>query len=272
MIGETGLTRSFVPNGTVMLHALWRGHPGRPMVVFANSLGTDARIWDAVVARLPDTFSILLYDKRGHGLSDAPRGPYTIDDHARDLLGLLDHVGIGRCALVGLSVGGMVAQAVAAEYPDRVAALVLCDTAARIGDAATWNARIDAVERQGLEAIGDSVMERWFTPAYRTQNPAALRGWRAMLTRQSALGYAATCATVRDADLRAASATIRVPTLCVVGEQDLSTPPDLVRGTAELIPSARFEVIPEAGHIPCVEQPDALSALIIDHLGRAGFR
>ena len=271
MVSDIGFHRSFVSDGTVTLHALCRGHPGKPMVVFANSLGTDARIWDEVVSRLPDTLGTLLYDKRGHGLSDAPRGPYSIEDHARDLLSLLDHVGIERCALVGLSIGGMIAQAVAAGHPDRVAALVLCDTAARIGDAATWNARIDTVERQGVDAIGDSVMERWFTPAYRSREPAAVRGWRTMLTRQSPQGYAATCATVRDTDLRTAAATIRVPTLCVVGAQDLSTPPDLVRGTADLIPNARFEIIPEAGHIPCVEQPDALATLILDHLGRAGF-
>ena len=261
----------FVAVGDVMLHAERRGAGDSPTIVFSNSLGTDARIWNAVLPLLPARYGVLLYDKRGHGLSDAPRGPYSIDDHALDLLGLVDHFGIDRFALVGLSVGGMIAQAVAARHPERVAALVLCDTAAKIGEAETWDARIDAVEYKGLESIADGVMERWFTRSYRAENPVALRGWRTMLTRQPAGGYAATCAAIRDADLRAQAKTIRVPTLCLVGEEDLSTPPALVRGTADLIPGAKFEVIAGAGHIPCVERPDAVADTIARHCAECGF-
>ena len=261
----------FNSHGTV-LHATRVGDPKKPVVIFANSLGTDARIWDAVVPQMLDHYSVILYDKRGHGLSDAPRGPYTIDDHARDLLGLTDLLQIDRFALVGLSVGGMIAQAIAADQPHRLAALVLCDTAAKIGDAATWDARIEAVEYKGLDSIADSVLERWFTRAYRAGEPTAMKGWRNMLTRQPAGGYAATCAAIRDADLRERAATISVPTLCLVGDQDLSTPPALVRGTADLIPHSRFAMITGAGHIPCVEQPKILVDLISQHLSQAGYR
>lgn len=260
------MTRAFVQVGDIVLHTERRGDPQKPAIVYANSLGTDFRIWDEVTEALGDRFSALLYDKRGHGLSDAPRGPYTIAGLADDLVGLLDHLGIGRFALVGLSVGGMIAQAVAARHPERVARLVLCDTAARIGSAEGWDARIEAVEDKGLPSLVEGVMERWFTPAYRARETEAMQGWRNMLTRQPAQGYAATCAAIRDADLTAATATIRVPTLCVVGDSDLSTPPDLVRGMAALIPGARFETIPAAGHIPCVEQPAALARLIAEHL------
>lgn len=256
----------FIAVDGLLLHAERRGDSTKPALVFSNSLGTDCRIWDAVVAGLDDRYSILLYDTRGHGLSDATPGPTTIDDHAADLLGLVDHLGIARFALVGLSVGGMIAQTVAARHPERVAALILCDTAARIGEAAAWDARIAAVEHDGLASIADAILDRWFTPAYRAAQPAALRGWRNMLTRQPAQGYAATCAAIRDADLRGMAATIAVPTLCVAGDQDLSTPPDLVRDTAELIPGARFDLIRDAGHIPCVEQPEALAALIGGHV------
>lgn len=262
---------SFVQVGGVVLHAVLSGDPKKPLVVFANSLGTDSRIWDAVVPSLLDRHSVLLYDERGHGLSDAPRGPYAIEDHARDLLGLVDHFGVSRFGLVGLSVGGMIAQALGASHPERVGALVLCDTAAKIGDAETWNARIEAAEHRGLDSIADSILERWFTRTYRATETVAMRGWRNMLTRQPAEGYAATCAGIRDADLRAGAARIRTPTLCVVGDQDLSTPPDLVRGTAELIANARFEIVAGAGHMPCIEQPDALAALIRRHFAQAGY-
>ncbi len=262
---------AFLSSNGITLHASRIGDPGKPAVVFINSLGTDARIWDALVPSLADRYSLVFHDKRGHGLSDAPRGPYRIEDHAADLLVLLRAMAIDRFALVGLSVGGMIAQAVAAECRDHVAALVLCATAARIGDAATWNARVAAVEREGIESIATSVLERWFTRAYRARETAAMAGWRNMLTRQPPGGYAATCAAIRDADLRARAASIAVPTLCVAGDQDLSTPPDLVRGTADLVPDSRFIVVDGAGHIPCVERPDALAELILGHLAGAGW-
>ncbi|MBE7202733.1 MAG: 3-oxoadipate enol-lactonase [Parafilimonas terrae] len=261
----------FISCNGIVLHAGRIGDPGKPAIVFANSLGTDARIWDAVIPFLAERYSFVLYDKRGHGLSDAPRGPYRIADHAADLMALLDAMRIDRFALVGLSVGGMIAQTIAAGQRDRVAALVLCDTAAKIGDTSTWDARIEAVEYKGLESIATSVLERWFTRPYRSRETAAMAGWRNMLTRQPPGGYAATCAAIRDADLRAVAATIAVPTLCLVGDGDLSTPPDLVRGTADLIPNSRFAVIEGAGHIPCVEQPKALADLILGHLAEAGW-
>ncbi|MDR3514177.1 MAG: 3-oxoadipate enol-lactonase [Azospirillaceae bacterium] len=263
---------AFVEVRDIVLHVHRSGDPRGPLVVFANSLGTDARIWDAVVARLPDRYGVLCYDKRGHGLSDAPPGPCAIADHADDLVGVLDHFGAHRVALVGLSIGGMIAQAIAARHPDRIAALVLCDTAARIGTAETWNARIAAVESQGLPAIADSVLQRWFTRVYRETEAACLRGWHNMLVRQPVTGYAASCAAIRDADLRDQAAGITAPTLCLVGDQDLSTPPDLVRDTAALIPGARFEVIARSGHLPCIEQPEDLAALVTRHFADAGYR
>ena len=254
----------------VVLHWAWRGPAARPVVVFSNSLGSDFRIWDDVVARLGDRWRILLYDARGHGLSDAPPGPYAIDDHVDDLIALLDHLGVRRAAMVGLSVGGIIAQRLAVRAPSLLAALVLCDTAAKIGTAEMWQARIDAVETAGLEPMADAVLARWFTPGFFAAEPAAAAGWRNMLARTSAVGYAATSAAIRDADLTADAPSIRVPTLCVVGDQDGATPPDLVRGTADLIPGARFVVIDGAGHLPCIEKADVLAALIDRHLGEAG--
>lgn len=258
-------------NGIVLHHDV-RGNADAPALVFSNSLGTDFRIWDEVAARLAGDFRIALYDKRGHGLSEAPPAPYTIDDHVGDLAALLDHLGIARAAVVGLSVGGLIAQGLAAARPDLVAALVLIGTAPKLGTAETWNARIETVAAKGIAALADDILPRWFTAAFRSPDNPAFAGYRAMLARSPAEGYAGTCAALRDADLTASTRALRLPALCLVGDQDGSTPPDLVRATAALIAGAEFEMIAGAGHIPCVEQPAATAALIGDFLRRTGWR
>ncbi len=252
-------------NGAV-LH--WQAHGAGPPVVFANSLGSDLRIWDALP--LPG-YRVVRYDLRGHGLSDAPKGAFGIDDHADDLAALIDHLGAGPCALVGLSVGGMIVQRLAARFPERARAIVLCATAARIGTPAMWAGRIEAVRHGGLAPIADAILERWFTARFRAERPDDLAGWRNMLVRTPAIAYAATCAAIRDADLAAGAAAIRAPCLCVAGAEDVSTPPELVRATAALITDARFETIAGAAHLPCIEQPDRLSALIRQHLTEAAY-
>jgi 3-oxoadipate enol-lactonase len=238
------------------------GPADRPVIVFANSLGTDFRIWRDVVVRLAGDFAIVLYDKRGHGLSDIGQVPYSIETHANDLSGLLDLLSVKQAFICGLSVGGLIAQSLYQQRPDLVRALILCDTAHKIGSAAMWDGRIAEIEAKGLAGIADAVMERWFTPAFRRPENTAYAGYLNMLVRQPMQGYIATCAAVRDADLTEAARRIDVPTLCVVGDQDGSTSPDLVKSMADIIPGSRFETIAGAGHIPCVEQPEALSALI----------
>lgn len=255
--------------GSVVHHIAESGDPqGRPLV-FANSLGTDLRVWDAVLPLLPAGLRVLRFDKRGHGLSDCPPGPWTIADLADDLAGILDARGIRDAAVVGLSVGGLVAQALAARRPDLVRLLVLSNTAARIGTTETWNERIATVEARGIAPIADAVLERWFTPGFRAR-PGSLAPWRNMLTRTPAAGYAATCAAIRDADLTGSTRRLTVPTLALVGDADGATPPDLVRATAALIPGARFEIIADAGHIPGVEQPEAYARLLTGFLTENG--
>ncbi|NLS04272.1 3-oxoadipate enol-lactonase [Rhizobium sp. P32RR-XVIII] len=238
------------------------GPADKPVIVFANSLGTDFRIWRDVVMRLAGDFAIVLYDKRGHGLSDVGQVPYSIEDHASDLMGLLDMLEVKQAFICGLSVGGLIAQAVYQRHPELVRGLILCDTAHKIGTADGWNARIGTVADNGIGSIVDGVMKLWFTPAFRRPENTAYHGYRNMLVRQPVEGYLATCEAIRDADYTEAAKRIAVPTICIVGDQDGSTPPDLVKSTAQLIPNARFEVIRDAGHIPCVEQPEALTAVI----------
>ena len=254
----------------VLLHYRLSGPAGAPVLALVNSLGTDARIWDGVIARLSARYRMLSYDKRGHGLSDTPPGDYTLNHHITDLTGLLNHLNIDRLALAGVSVGGLIAQGFALRAPNRLAALVLCDTAPRVGDAAGWNARIDTVRKDGLGAIADMVMDRWFNPGFQQQRPDELALWRNLFLRSDPLGYAATCATLRDTDLTAEIRRIATPTLVVAGEADRSTPPELVRTCATAIAGARFETMPGVGHIPSIEQPAELSALIENFLKENG--
>ena len=261
---------SFARINGVLLHYRVQGGEGAPVLALANSLGTDTRIWDGAIERLAVQYRVVSYDKRGHGLSDAPGGDYTLDEHVDDLAGLLDFLGIGRLALAGVSVGGLIGQRFALRYPGRLAALVLCDTAPRVGDAAMWNGRIAAVRAGGLGSIVDAVMTRWFTERYRRDEADALAGWRNMFLRMPVDGYVGTCAALRDADLREEIGAIATPTLVVVGAEDLSTPVELVRDMASRIAGAQFEIIADAGHIPSIEQPQALSDLIENFLKEVG--
>lgn len=248
-------------NGVSLHHQIIGGPGNKPVIVFINSLGTDFRIWRDVIVRLAGGYPLLTYDKRGHGLSDVGQAPYSIDDHVDDLIGLLEHLKVSDAVVCGLSVGGLIAQGLYARRPDLVKALILCDTAHKIGTADMWAARIAAIEESGLDGIVDGVMERWFTPAFR-ESDSSLPGYRNMMLRQPVEGYTGTCAAIRDADYTAAGGEIAVPTLCVVGDQDGATPPELVLSLAKLIPRARYEVIKDAGHIPCVEQPEMLTTII----------
>ncbi len=246
----------------IALHYSYRPPTGGPTVVFLNSLGSDLRIWQGVIERLPQHCGCLCYDKRGHGLSDAPPSPYSLPQLAADLCGLLDHLAIARAVLVGVSVGGMIAQQFALTYPDRVTGLVLCDTGAKIGTAAYWSERATAVRARGLAPLADTILARWFSADFANSYPAAHRGYANMLTRTPAEGYAATCDALGAADLNAALSAIAVPTLVLCGDEDLATPPALGQALAAAIPNAHFALIRQAGHIPSIEQPAAVATQI----------
>jgi 3-oxoadipate enol-lactonase len=257
---------AFIRLGDIVVHHAVAGGEGSPAIVFANSLGTDLRVWDALAARLAGRFRLIRYDKRGHGLSDLTAGPYTIDGLADDLARLCDRLQVASAIVCGLSIGGMIAQALAVARPDLVRGLVLMDTAHKIGTAETWQQRIEAVRGGGIAAIAEGVLERWFAPPFRAERPGEVAGWRNMLTRTPVEGYLACCAAIRDADLTDIARRIVAPTLCLVGDADGSTPPDLVRELADLVPGSRYRVIGPAGHIPCVEQPDAVADAMLTFL------
>lgn len=256
--------------GEVNLHFRDEGDAAAPALVFSNSLGTDFRIWDQVVARLPTGLRIVRYDKRGHGLSDLPQdAEWGMGDHVADLAGLLDHLGVKGAMVCGLSVGGLIAQGLAAERSDLVASMILMDTGAKIGTPEMWDQRIEAALGTGLASMADAVMERWFTKTFRETDPT-FPIWRNMLCRTTPGGYAGTCRAIRDTDLMESTAQLTLPTLGICGDQDGSTPPDLVRETTALVRGSRFELIRNAGHIPCVEQPDVTADLIKGFLVETG--
>lgn len=257
-------------NGVVIHHQVIGAAPDRPTIVFANSLGTDFRIWRDVIVRLVGDFGLLLYDKRGHGLSEAGDMPITMDDHINDLAALLDHFDARNVIVCGLSVGGMIAQGLAAKRPELVRALILCDTGHKIGTRDMWDARIAAIDEQGIAGISDVILERWFTPEYRSADNADFIGYRLMLERTPTNGYTGTCAAIRDSDFTRSSAALDVPTICVVGAQDGSTPPSLVGELARLIPGAMYQEIPGAAHLPCIETPVVLTDVIKAFVERLG--
>ncbi len=248
------------------LHFRDSGPSKAPALLFANSLGTDLRMWEAVGERLPKVRTIG-FDKRGHGLSATPEGGWDIADLADDAIALLDHLGLERVVVVGCSVGGQIAQALTIRHPERVSALLLSNTAARIGTPESWQARIDAIEAGGLAAIAPAVLTRWFAPAFLARPDARL--WATMLERCDPQGYIATCEALARADLTAEVPRITCPTLCLAGSEDQATPPDLVRATAERIPGARFVVLDGSGHLPAIDAPEATARLIRDLMEQA---
>lgn len=254
----------------VVLHYEEAGARDGKTIVFSNSLGTDFRIWDDLIRHLPQGLRVIRYDKRGHGLSEATPGPYLMVTLAEDLAALLDHLQVKSAVIVGLSVGGMIAQGLAALRPDLVSGLVLMDTAHKIGTEDGWNARIETVTEKGMGAVAEGILSGWFTAPYRNEN-VDFAGYQAMLTRNDIGGYTGVCAALRDADLTESTRALKVPALCIAGEHDATTSPQLMRTTADLIDGARLEVIKDAGHIPCVERPAEVARLIAGFMQGAGL-
>ena len=242
------------------------GPEDAPVLVLSNSLGTALEMWDEQAEALRERFRLLRYDTRGHGGSSTPPGPYAIEDLGRDVISLLDRVGVERASFCGLSIGGMTGMWLASEAPERVERLVLCCTSALLGPKSVWDERIQTARGQGMAALVDGVIERWFTPAFRTENPETVKKMSRTLRETNPEGYAACCAAIRDMDLRDRLQSIKAPTLVISGADDPATPPDHGRFIAETIPDARFEIVPEASHIANVERPEKMTQLILTHL------
>ena len=244
------------------------GDPKGAPVVFSNSLGTDLRLWDKVVELLPASLRLIRYDKRGHGLTEALAPPYSMGALISDAEALLDRLNIRDCVFVGLSVGGMIAQGLAVKRLDQVRAMVISNTGAKIGTIDMWQDRIAAVEADGIEVLADAIMEKWFSTTFRQTHE--LTAWRNMLTRQPAAGYIGCSSAISGTDFYNTTSGLTLPTLAIAGSEDGSAPPDLVRETADLIKGSRFHLVRGAGHLPCVEEPEEYSAVLVEFLKEIG--
>jgi len=249
----------------VRLHYRFDGADDAPVVMLSNSLGTNLSMWDAQLPALTRRFRVLRYDSRGHGQSAVTPGPYTIEQLARDALGLLDALGLAQVRFCGLSMGGMVGQWLGANAAQRLSRLVLCNTAARIGAPDIWNARIDAVNKGGMAAIAESVIARWYTAPFFAAAPNAISATRNMLLTTPAAGYVASCAAVRDMDQRESVSRISVSTLIIAGAHDAVTPPSEGRYLAERIAGTKYAEL-AAAHLSNIEAEMAFTSALSEFL------
>jgi 3-oxoadipate enol-lactonase len=233
------------------LHHRFDGPETAPVLVFSNSIGTALELWDAQVTAFAGPFRMLRHDQLGHGRSEVPPGPYTVELLGRELLALLDDLGIARFSFCGLSLGGAVGMWLGANAGDRLDRLVLAGTSAYFGPPERWIERAETVRAEGMAPLVDATMGRWFTPAFEGTE----------LFRQTFLatppeGYAACCDALRDWDFRGELGTVSAPTLVLVGSDDPATPPDQAKAIADGIPGACLTEIPRAAHLLNVEQAD----------------
>jgi 3-oxoadipate enol-lactonase len=242
----------FVAAGDLRVRYELAGPADAPVLVLSHSLGTDLSMWDAQVRALATRFRVLRYDSRGHGGTTVAPGPYTIEVLARDVLRLMDALEVARAHFCGLSMGGIVGIRLGAQAAGRLDRLVLCNTGARIGTSANWNARIRKVEEGGMKAVAPEVIERWFTPEFRGREPEVVARIQRVLESTPPAGYTASCAAVRDADERAQLPAIKASTMVVSGRHDPATPPGLGQALASEITGARYVELP-ASHLSNLE-------------------
>lgn len=256
---------------SIRVHCEATGIPNGPVLVLADSLGATLAMWEPQLEVLARRFRVIRYDLRGHGGSPAPAGRYTIADLGGDLIALLDDLGIERAHICGLSLGGMIGMWVAAKAPERVDRLIVCASSARLGPPEAWATRARTVRSEGMGAVTETVVGRWFTPGFAASCPDVVARMRAMLESISPVGYAGCCRAIETMDLTGDLAAIVAPTLVLVGDEDRATPLAHAERIAAGIPGAQLEVVLDAAHLLNVEQAEVVNALILEHLDQAAF-
>jgi 3-oxoadipate enol-lactonase len=241
------------------------GPQGAPVLMLSNSLGTTLRMWDAQVAPFTQHFRLVRYDRRGHGKSGVPKGPYTMERLGRDVLAVLDGLGVKKVNWCGLSMGGMVGQWLGANAPERVERLVLTNTSSFFPDKNGWNERLKLVEEKGIAAFAAPNMARWFTKGFLEREPQTVAGIQAMFAATPLEGYLACGAAVRDMDQRELLPRIKAPTLVIAGKHDGATPPEANEYISNHIPGAKFALV-DAAHLSNIEQSEAYTKAVLAFL------
>jgi len=245
------------------------GASDKPTLVLLSSLGTTTELW-ADQVELANAYRLVCLDTRGHGRSDAPPGPYKLEQLGQDVVAMLDDLGCERAHVCGVSLGGMVALWLAIHAPHRVNRIIAANTGARVGSTELWARRITDVQTRGLQALASDSMTRWFTDQFRTTHPAVVDRFRHMLGGGSASGYVGCCSALRDADLRDDIHRIDAPTLVITGTADVATPPAVGELVNRRVPDAQLLSL-EAAHLSNVEQPDRFTSGVRDFLQGANY-
>ena len=254
----------FIRANGLDIHVQLSGPPGAAPLLLLHSLGTSGQVWDAQAEALSNSFRVIRPDMRGHGLTTLVEGPGSIEQYARDALAVLDALGVETAHVAGLSIGGLIAQSLAAQAPGRVRSLILCDTAMVIPPPESWRARAALVREKGMQAVVDPVIARWVTPAFLDAPETA--GLRAVLLRTPAEGYAAAAEAIADFDHSTKTPTLDVKALVIVGEKDEATPVAAAEAMHAALRGSKLVVLPGAAHIPTVEFPEAVTAAMVDFL------
>ena len=248
----------------VSLNTRLDGPEGAPWVVLSNSLGSNLSMWDGQIDLLTSKYRVLRYDHRGHGASDVPPGPYTLDMLVGDVIELMDHHGIGTADWIGLSMGAMTGMGLAIHHPDRFGRMVLADGRADAPDMfkAMWDQRIAVVSGGGTEAVADGTLGMWLTEDWRAANPEASARVRAMIVGTDAKGYIACCQGLKGLDYLKDLGSVRNPVLYICGAEDKGAPPEVMKAMAAATPGAEYVEIANAGHVPNINRPEAFNAAL----------
>jgi 3-oxoadipate enol-lactonase len=246
------------------------GPAGAPTITLSHSLATDLSMWDPQAKALASRYRVLRYDTRGHGGTDAPAGAYSLSQLADDARGLLKALGIARTHWVGLSMGGMIGQTLALSTPETLQSLSLCDTSSRIPTEAQplWDERIAVAEAKGMDPHVEPTVARWFTPKFVEARPDVVNPVRDMIRRTSARGYAGCCHAIRALDLTDRLSVITLPTLIIVGAQDVGTPVAASKAIQERIKGSELVILDPASHLSNLEQPEAFTQALQKFLAR----
>ena len=237
-----------------------------PVLLFINSIGTTRDLWLPQLPALVGTYRVIRYDARGHGSSSVPPGDYSVEQLGRDALAILDAEGARQAHVCGISLGGLTAMWLGVNAPDRVASLVLANTAARIGSVQSWTDRIALVQKQGMGGVAEMAIPRWFSPGYRQRHDDVVRQFKTMVESCPTGGYLGCCSALRDEDLREAISRISCPVLVVAGSTDEATPPEGMRFIHERIAGSKMLTL-DAAHLSNVEQSEAFTSAVMGFLG-----